>query len=192
MLDDRERKTSSEFTERRDGCWVAPGARGDDQRGLRRGEKSGGFVDSILVGTGRRGRDAARRTVVRETRDRCCQHFARQRQIDGALRLGRRHGESAVDYGFELLAVAQLVFPFDDLAQHAGLIEHLLRPVDVNVARTGERALSQWRPAGGKQDRHILAGGVERAAYAIGGADADMHHDRRHAPGNHGVTMRHG
>jgi len=60
VLDDRERKTLSEFAERRDGRRVAPGARGDDQRGLRRGEKARGFVDSILVGTGRRGCDAAR------------------------------------------------------------------------------------------------------------------------------------
>ena len=43
-------------------------------------------------------------------------------------------GKGAVDHRFELLAVAQFIVPFDDLAQHAGLIEHLLRPVDVDVA----------------------------------------------------------
>jgi len=78
VLDDRERKTSSEFTERRDGRRVAPGARGDDQRGLRRGEKAGGFVDSLLIGTGRGGGDTARRHIVGKAGKWCGQHFARQ------------------------------------------------------------------------------------------------------------------
>ena len=78
VLDDRERKTPGELGERRDRRRVAPGARGDDQRGLRRGEKAGGFVNSILVGARRGCGDTARRQVEGKALKRCGQHFARQ------------------------------------------------------------------------------------------------------------------
>ena len=103
--------------------------------------------------------------------------------------------QRAVDDGFELDAVPQLVVPFDDFAQHAGLVEHLLRPVDVGVARprepTGEPLLGQRRAAGGEEDGHVGARRVEDTAQRIGGADADMHHDCRDPARRGGIAVRH-
>jgi hypothetical protein len=67
------------------------------------------------------------------------QHLARQRDVHRALRLALADGERAVEHGLDLLGVAQLVVPLDELAQHAALVEVLLRPVDVVVARRRHR-----------------------------------------------------
>ncbi len=119
------------------------------------------------------------------------QDFARQCQIDRTLRRAGGDRQGAVDHGFELDAVPQLVIPFDDLAQHTGLVEHLLRPVDVGVARAWEPLLGQRRAAGGEEDRHVGARCIEESAQRVGGADADMHHDRRHPPRRRGIAVRH-
>jgi hypothetical protein len=63
--------------------------------------------------------------------------------------------------------------------------------MDIGVARAGEPFLSQGRAAGGEQDRHVDARRVEDAAERVGGADADMHHDRRHPPRGRGIAVRH-
>ena len=191
VLDDRDREALGEIGERGDRRRVAAGAGRDDDRVVGRPENTGGLVDRALVGAGRGGGDAARRGVIRKPGQWRRQDFARQREVDRAAGRRRGDGEGAVDHGFELLAVAQFVFPFDDLAQHAGLVEHLLRPMDVDVARPGQPAFGQRRAAGGEQDRHVLARRVERAAHAVGGADADMHHDRRHPQRHHRIAVRH-
>ncbi len=191
VLDDRDRKTLGEFGERRHRGMVAAGIGGDDQRVLRGGEDPGGGDNRHLVRRRRRGGDPARWRIVGEAGQGLGQHLARQGEIDRPLGRAGRQGQGAIDHGFELSAVAQLVIPFDHLAQHAGLVEHLLRPVDVGVARPGEPRFGQRRAAGGEQDRHILARRVEDAADRVGGADADMHHDRRHPPRRHRIAMRH-
>ncbi len=67
------------------------------------------------------------------------QHFARQRQVDRALRFGSSRPQRTIDHVVDLACVAQLVVPLHQFAHHAGLVEHLLRPVDARVARA-ERA----------------------------------------------------
>jgi hypothetical protein len=63
--------------------------------------------------------------------------------------------------------------------------------MDVGIARTKGPLLGQWRTPGGKEDRDVGAGCVEDAAERVGGADADMHHDRRHTPRGRRIAMRH-
>ena len=103
-----------------------------------------------------------------------------------------RDGERAVDHRLDLLGVAQLVVPLHELAQHAALVEVLLRPVDVVVARGRQRArLGDRRAARGEEDRHVLARGVDEAVHRVRRADADVHHHRLRAAGDHGVAVRH-
>jgi hypothetical protein len=97
------------------------------------------------------------------------QHLARQRQIDRALRLARRHLQRTVDDGLDLIGVAQLVVPFHRLAHHAGLIEHFLRPVNSRVAHTEGAGLEQRRAACGDEERNLIAGGVHHPAHRIRG-----------------------
>ena len=90
-------------------------------------------------------------------------------------------------------AMAQLVVPLHELAQHAALVEVLLRPVDVVVARRRERArLGDRRAPRGEEDRHVLARGVDEAVHRVRGAHADVHHHRLRPSGHHGVAVRHG
>ena len=191
VLHDRDREAPREIGESFDRRRVVPGAGGDEERVFGHREDAGRFLDRALVGARRGGGDAARRAVVGEARQRRRQDFARQRQIDRPAGRGSRDGKRAVDHRFELLAVAQFVVPFDDLAQHAGLIEHFLRPVDVDVAGSRKAALGQRRAAGGEQDRYVVTRRIEGAADAVGSADADMHHDRRHPARHHRVAVRH-
>ena len=62
-------------------------------------------------------------------------HLARQREVDRPARLRQHQLERAVDDRLELHGRAQLVVPLHVLAQHRALVEALLRPVDVEVAR---------------------------------------------------------
>ena len=78
MLDNRQREALGEFAECGDGGRIAPGTRGHNERVLRSSQDAGGLVDRMLVGAGRGGSNAARRTVVAETEEGCGQHFTRQ------------------------------------------------------------------------------------------------------------------
>ena len=191
VLHDRDREAPRKIGERVDRRRVASGAGRDDQRVLGRAENAGSLLDGALVGPRRGGGNAARRTIVGKAPQRRRQDFARQGQIDRPAGRGSRDGKGAVDHRLELLAVAQFIVPFDDLAQHAGLIEHFLRPVDVDVAGSRKPALGQRRAAGGEQDGYIVARRIERAADAVRSADADMHHDRRDPARHHRVAMPH-
>jgi hypothetical protein len=100
---------------------------------------------------------------------------------------------SAVDRGRDLLGMAQLEVPLHELAQHAALVEVLLRPVDVVVARAGNIArLGKRRPSRREQHRDLLPCGVDDAVHAVGGAHADMDHHRLSAAAHHGVAVHHG
>src|SRR4029450_923469 len=76
------------------------------------------------------------------------QHFPWQRKINRAHGLALGDCQRPVDDGFELLAVAQLIVPLDRLAQHSRLIEHLLRPMNIQAAMTRESVVvgrGAWR-----------------------------------------------
>jgi hypothetical protein len=139
----------------------------------------------------RRGRQRARRRG-RRVRHGGAQRLARQHQIDRAARRGHRRLVGARDHVGDLPRHAQLVVPFDDLAQHAGLVEHFLRPVDRPAARTEVAGLGDRRAAGGEQQRHPVARQVDQVVDGVGGADVDVHHHRLGSPGHQIGAVRHG
>jgi hypothetical protein len=116
VLDHRDREAFGEFGERRHGGAVAAGVGGDDQRVRRPKEQPRRCLYRRFVRRRRRCRHPPRRRIVGEAGERRRQHLARQRQVDRALRRAGGDRERAVDHGFELHAVAQLVIPLDDLA----------------------------------------------------------------------------
>ncbi len=190
MLGDRDGELLGKGRKRRKGRRVAARIGGDDERPLGTRQHRGGGRDRR--GIGRRwcgGAQPSRRS--RPGRGRRRDHLAGKAQIDRAARLGAGDRQRPVDHGLELLAVAQLVVPFDQLAEHAGLVVHLLGPVDVAVARARQPDLRQRRSARGEQDRDVLPRRVHRRADHVGGADADMDHDGGNSSRHHGVAMRH-
>ena len=121
------------------------------------------------------------------------QNLARQGYINGSLRFALGNRERAVDDRLDLLGMAQLVIPLHELAHHAALVEVLLRPVDVVIARGGQGTrLGNRRAAGGEEDRHVLARGVDQAVDRICRADADVDHHCLRLAGDHGIAVRHG
>ena len=170
---------------------IAAERAGDDQRMARGGDP----VGKLLHVRGRRERRprlcARRASPSRRRIDSFAQHLARQAEID---RPGRRGGgdlHRPRHHVGDLVRPAHLVVPFDELAQHAGLVEHLLRPVDVNVAGAGGPILGDRRAAGGDQHRDAIAAGVEQRAERVGQAHVDMRHHRLRPAGHRGVAMRH-
>ena len=147
---------------------------GDDQRVLGAGQKLGGAPNLLRVGVANATRRGPRRR--RRGRRRRRQHLARYGQIDRPL--GCRAGEAdrPVDDHLGLLGHAQFVVPFDQLAQHAGLVEHLLRLVDVAAARAlGHAAVfGQRRAPGEQQQGNVHAIGVDQPANRVRGADIDV------------------
>ena len=91
----------------------------------------------------------------------------------------------------DLFRHAQLVIPLDDLAHHAGLIEHLLAPVDLPRARAECAFLGDWRATGREDQRHTIARKVDQVVDRVPGADVDMHHHGLGAAGLRVGTMRH-
>jgi hypothetical protein len=112
-------------------------------------------------------------------------------EVNRSRRLRGRDGERGIDHRLDLRAVAQLVIPSDELAQHARLVAHLLAPMNIGVARTGKPLFRQRCPAGGDEYRHILAHRIRDAADRVRSSDIHMHHDGRDLPRHHCVAMRH-
>ena len=118
--------------------------------------------------------------------------FSRQGDVHRTLRFALGDGEPAVDDRLHLLGVAQLVVPLHELAQHAALVEMLLRPVDVVVARGRQRArLGDRGAARAEENRHVLARGVDEPVHRVRRADADVDHHRLRFARDHRVAVRH-
>ncbi len=159
---------------------------------LRRAEEARGLLKAGRIGCGRRGGDEGRRAgealpeALRED-------LSRQGDVDRPLRLGLGDRQGSIQDGFHLLGMAQLVVPLYELAQHGALVEVLLCPVNVVVARGGQGAgLGDRGAACREQDRHVLARGVDQPVQGVGGAHADVDHHGLRPAGDHGVAVRHG
>ena len=189
--DHRQREALGERGERLRRGRVLAAARGNDQRVLRRPDPIGGPVDRVGVRRGARSGKPARRALIGEIARLLGQHLARQGEIDRPARLVHRHVHRPVDDGLQLAGVAQFVVPLDHLADHARLVEHLLAPVDVDRPRAGRAGLGQRSPAGGEDDRHVLARRVGDAADRVGGPHIDVDHHRLRLAGGEEVAMRH-
>ena len=118
--------------------------------------------------------------------------LARQHQIDRPARMRHRHFDAARDHVADLARHAQFVVPFHQLAHHAGLVEHFLRPVDRADARAEAALLGDRRAAGGQDQRHAVARQVGEIVDGVGGADIDVHHHRLRAAGHQIGAVRHG
>jgi hypothetical protein len=104
------------------------------------------------------------------------QDFARQREIDRSLGLGLGERERAVDHRLELGKAPELVIPLDELADHRGLVEGFLCPVDVAVTAPSGAGLRDRVPPGGEQDGHVRARGMDDAPDGIARADDHVDH----------------
>ena len=91
----------------------------------------------------------------------------------------------------DLLGHAQLVVPFDDLAHHAGLVEHLLAPVDLARARAELALLGDRRAAGREDQRHAVAREIDQIVDRVAGADIDVDHHGLRPAGHRVGAMRH-
>ena len=84
----------------------------------------------------------------------------------------------------ELVAVAQLVVPLHQLAHHAGLVEHLLRPVDAGVARAELAELGDRLAPGGEEIGTWSRAALSQPVDAVRGADIDVEHHRLRPAGH--------
>ncbi len=187
-----DREDFSERSKSRRLVMVAAAACGDDERVFRLRDHVRRALDGREIGERRTRRHMARRRRIREVLDGRGQHFARQREIHGALGLAHRQVERAVDGRFQNLRVLEFVIPLDDFAQHAGLIAHFLRPVNFAAARAGQTALFAVRRASGrKDDGKIAAPCVEHAAHGVRHAHIDVNHNELRLAGLQIVAKRH-
>ena len=92
-------------------------AGGDDQRIFRRRKNFRRFIQCIGIRRGSAGRHPTGGRLIGKIARLFGQHLARQRQVDWAPGFGHGNGYRAIDNGFDLLAVAQFVIPFDHFAQ---------------------------------------------------------------------------
>ena len=163
---------------------------GDDQRPLRAGDPFGQRRDRARVGIDRRGLRARldRRDRLGERRR---QRLARQHHVDRPARM--RHGDldAARHHVAGLRRYAQFVIPLHQLAQHAGLVEHLLAPLDGPVARAEDAFLGDRCAPGGEQQRHAVARQVDQVVEGVGGADGGVHHHRLRLAGHEISAVRH-
>jgi hypothetical protein len=165
--------------------------RGHDQRAFGLGQDRRRPLDRVRRGRGRRRGDLPRRGAESKTVERLGERLARQAEVDRAARLAHSDREGAIDDRLHLLAVAQLVVPLDILAQHAGLVVHLLAPVDRQVATAEPATLGGRRAPRGEEDRDVVARGIEEAHQRVGHADVDVDHDRLGPAGDEIVAVRH-
>ena len=167
------------------------GRRGDDQRELRACDQLCGLSMLSLRRGSRRHADGEALHRPARADAGIGQRLARQRQVDRPARLAHRDVERAVDDGVDRLAGAQLIVPLHELAHHRALVEALLAPVDLAVARGDVAGLGQRRAAGGEQDRHVVARRIHQAADRVRGADRDVAHHGRDLAGGAVVAVGH-
>ena len=145
---------------------------------------------AIAAGSGCAAAGTGRGTIA-DLVDRGGQRLARQHQIDRPARRRHRDLVRARHHVGDLARHAQLVVPLHHLADHAGLVEHLLAPVDLARARA-ERALLGDRRAPRRQDqRHAVAREIDQIVERVSGADIDVHHHGLRPSGHDGGAMRH-
>ncbi len=161
--------------------------------GLRaRGEPLRRLLDPSGIGVSPALDLPARRRRDGQLAERLGQHLAREREVDGPARLSHRELERAIHHRLQLGGLAELVVPLDVLAQHAGLVEGLLRPVDVRVARARQRAvLGDGGAARGEQDRDLRPRRVDDGAGAVRRPHRDMDHHRLGPAGDQVVAVSH-
>ena len=189
MRDDRNGAALGQMPEHLDRGGAQRG--GNDQRALGRRDPFGERRDAarIRIGVGR-----LRARLHRPDRlgQRRRQRLARQHQIDRPARMRHRDFNSARRHIADLAGLTQFVIPFHQLAHHAGLIEHFLRPMDRARARAERALLGDRRAPGAEDERRAVARQVGEVVDGVGGADIDVHHHRLRVAVHQVGAMRHG
>ncbi len=139
----------------------------------------------------RHGGHRARLHRAERIRHRRGQRLARQRQIDRPARAGHHDLIGARHHVDDLLRDAQLVIPLHRLAQHPGLVEHLLAPVDVAVAAAELALLGDRRASRGEDQRNAVAVEIDDVVDRVGGADVDVQHHALRLAAHRIGAMRH-
>ena len=170
---------------------IAAGARGQDEGPTRAGEEPRRLFDARGIGEGARGRVTARRRGDGDRGQPLGQHLARQGDVHGSAGLAQHQLERTIDDRLDLRGMAQLVVPLDVLAQHPRLIERLLGPVYVEVARAGEPLFGEGRPPRGEEDGRASARSADDATRGIGRAHRHVDHDGLRPPRGQVVAVGH-
>ena len=151
---DRQRVTLREPRQRHAVAWIAPQHPGDDQ-----GIACSGDPVRELFDIPRRRLRIARSGPMRAIAFRRAHRFPDtslgRLKYTGPRRERVGHFHRAIDDGAGLVAALHFVVPLDHLTQHAGLVIHLLRPMDVGAAGTFGTGLGEGRAAGGQQHREL-------------------------------------
>ena len=191
VLRDRDRPALGEPRKRLHRARIAAAIGGDDQRLFRRRDPGRERLDRFRIGVrgcGNRARSGRRCGLGNRGRKR----LARQDEIDRAHRARHRRLIGAGHDIADLLGHAQLVVPFHQLAQHAGLVEHFLRPVDRAVAAAEISGLGDRRAPGREEQRNAIAAHIGDIVDRVGGTDIDVHHHRLRLAGHQIGAVRHG
>ena len=174
-----------------DSARIDPRRRGEDDGVLGARQDARGLVDARRIGEALAAHLPARRRGDGHWTGAGGQDLTRQRQIDRPSRLGLHDLERPVDHGLELGGRAQLVVPLHVLAQHGGLVEALLRPVNVQVARAQLSFLGDRRAPGGHEHGDVRPGGGDDGGGGVAGADVDVDHHRGRPPAGGVVAVGH-
>ena len=166
-------------------------AGGDQERRLGGGEEIGRLLHQAGSACNRPRRSARWVRREPESRLRLGQDLARQGEVGDPLGIARRHGQGPVHDTLQLHEVPQLVVPLQELANQSGLIEGLLRPVDVQIPRSQNARLDEGRAACRHEERDVGAGGVDQGAGAVGRPDDGVGHHNLRSPRAHRHPVRH-
>ena len=188
VFEDGNGKRRRQGVQRGRALGVTAGIARNDQRIFGPGENVRRLVDGVGIGGGRDSGPAQASVAYFGQLDVHAQHFPWKRKINRPAGLAPRQFQRPVDHRGDLRPVAEFVVPFDQLAQHARLVEHLLGPVNAGISRAVKFKLGERGPAGGEQDRNAIPAGVDR----VRGAHRHVHHDRGHLSGGEVVAMGHG
>ena len=187
-LDHADRAGVGEVDEGVDGPRDPPRPGRHDERRLGRGQDLRGFLDAGRVREPPARHLAPRGRLDGHLLEPLRQDLTRQHQVDRAARLGHRQLQGTVHDRLQVHRLAELVVPLHELAEHPGLVEGLLRPVDVGVPRPLEAAvLGDGAPARGEDDRRLGPRRVDDGAHPVRGADGHVDHDDLRSP-RHGVV----
>ena len=166
------------------------GPRGDEQGTLRARQLATERVQVAHVQR-RRGRNREAPNPPRGEVGRSHQHVARDREVTRARRRARRQLHGASDSPTEHARVDHLEGPFRVAAHDAGLVSHVLLPVDgVRAAAERPPVLTVGRATRHDDDARRVPEGVVHHGAEVLGPRVDVNEYALRAPGHLEVTVR--
>ena len=173
---------------------VASGVAGDQDRIFRRDEPLGERRHHLRIGAaGGRGAEPVGRIAADLVHAPVLsQRLALHHQINRPARLALHDRMRPLQRLFDDNAGRKRPLPLQIGPHQARLIERLLHPMHVGIARADQFAVrGKRRLAGHQQDRQATAEQVVHRVRGIGGADVDVNDHALTAPGDQSVASRH-